>query len=83
MNIDNTTFIGMDVHKKDHKVAMLLPGDDQPRQWVVLNRPSKLKVMAKKILKQAPGKVIVVYEAGVCGFALQRQLVSYGLDCKV
>jgi hypothetical protein len=33
---------------------------------------------AKKLLREAPGPVVCTYEAGPCGYALQRQLVGLG-----
>ncbi len=37
----------------------------------------------KKIKKQAPGEVRACYEAGPCGFILQRQIEEEGVSCVV
>lgn len=80
---DSTTYVGMDAHKKEHKVAMLLPGSDSPQEWVVKNELREIRRMVRRVKKQAPGPIVVGYEAGVCGFALKRQIDTGGVDCKV
>mgnify|MGYP002632415661 CR=1 FL=1 len=74
---ESITFVAMDVHKKQHSVAMLLPNAQTPDEWTVVNTAAALKKMVRRICKKAPGRVLVCYEAGVCGFALQRQIQSY------
>ena len=78
-----TTFVGMDVHKKQHKIAMLLPGSDEPVEWTVQNQPDAIRRMVRRVKKQAPGPVEFSYEAGVCGFALQRLIEAQGVRCIV
>src|SRR5258707_9742514 len=39
--------------------------------------------MVKKILKEAKGEVRMCYEAGPCGYALQRTLKELGVNCIV
>jgi len=82
--MENTiTHVGLDAHKIDHKAAMLLPGSDQPQEWVVQNQPRAIKRMIRQIKKLAPGPVLFCYEAGVCGFALKRQIEAEGVGCMV
>jgi len=80
---ESITYVALDTHKKEHEVAMMLGGENQVRQWRVLNRPQDISRMVKKIQKQASGSIQFCYEAGPCGFNLQRQLISMGVDCKV
>jgi len=80
---ESTTFLGMDVHKKQHKIAMLLPGSDEPAQWTVNNEPDAIRRMVRRAKKLAPGPVEFSYEAGVCGFALQRLIEAQGVECVV
>ena len=40
MTENGITFVGMDAHKKAINVAMLLPGKDQPLEWLVANEPA-------------------------------------------
>ena len=37
------TYVGMDTHKKDHKVALHYPGDEQIIQFVELTKALKRK----------------------------------------
>ena len=80
---DCTTHVGLDAHKKEHKVAMLLPDSDSAQQWTVKNERLELKRMVRRIQRLAPGPVVFCYEAGVCGFALKRQIEAHGVECKV
>ena len=77
------TYVGMDTHKKDHKVALLYPGDEQIIQFVVKNNVREIRKMVKKIKKQAPSDVWFCYEAGVCGFTLKRWIEALGCKCDV
>jgi transposase len=80
---DSTTYVALDTHKKEHQVAMVLAGEKQIRQWKVLNRAQDIRRMVKKIQKEAPGAIRFCYEAGPCGFDLQRKLISLGVECQV
>ena len=73
------TYVAMDTHKKDHKIALRYPGEEQMVQFTVKNNARDIKKMVTKIKKQAPGEVVFCYEAGVCGFTLKRRIE--GLDC--
>lgn len=79
---ENITYVGMDVHKKEHRVAMILPGG-QMKEWKVVNGQRELQRMIKAIRRQAPGEIVICYEAGPCGFGLQRQLSGEGIECYV
>jgi len=39
--------------------------------------------MVRRIKKRAPGAIVFCYEAGVCGFALKRQIEKHGVRCDV
>jgi len=84
MNHD-TTYVGIDAHKKEHRVAMLLPGSDEFHESATGTSAAKVRRMVRRIRKQAPGGVVFCYEAGVCGFALKRQIESAaeGVRCVV
>ena len=71
---NDITWVGMDVHKKAVNVAVILPGGKEYVEWQVSNEPRAVKRLAKKLVKMAPREVRVCYEAGPCGFVLQRQL---------
>jgi len=78
-----TTLVGMDVHKQDITVAMLVPDAGRLLEWRVANEPTAVRRMAKKLEREGVGPVHCVYEAGPCGYALQRQLQQLGLTCEV
>jgi transposase len=82
-NSTEITYVAMDVHKKQHSIAMILPGSDQVTEWTIHNNDREIKRMVKRLEKAAPGQIEVCYEAGVCGFALQRKLSNKRIDCKV
>ncbi|MBI2931375.1 MAG: IS110 family transposase [Planctomycetes bacterium] len=65
------------------QVAMLLPGSDVPIEWQVANEGGAIRRMVKKIQREAKGEVRMCYEAGPCGYALQRTLKDLGVDCMV
>ena len=77
------THVALDAHKKEHRVCMMLPGEKSVREFSVKNQPREIKRMVKRIAKQAPGPIRMCYEAGPCGFALQRQIVAAGASCVV
>ena len=84
MSENGITFVGMDAHKKAINVAMLLPGARQPVEWQVANEPGAIRRLAKKLGREAAGEVRCCYEAGPCGYALQRELESAdGIICEV
>jgi transposase len=74
----------MDAHKKAISVAMLLPGRRDPEEWQVTNEPKSIERLAKKLVREAPGEVRCCYEAGPCGYVLQRELeAAGGVICEV
>jgi transposase len=77
------TWVGLDAHQATIQVAMLLPGRSEPVQWQVANEPRDVRRMVRKIQRAAPGALRSCYEAGVCGYALQRQLEAAGMTCAV
>lgn len=79
---NDTTYVGLDAHKKRIRVAMLDPSG-KFTEWTVSNEPGAVRRMARKILREAPGPVEACYEAGPCGYDLQRQLTAQDLDCIV
>jgi transposase len=80
---ESITHVALDAHKKFLQVALLEPGKREPVEWRVVHEDAAVRRMAKRIQREASGKVQVCYEAGPCGYALQRTLVKLGLDCVV
>jgi transposase len=78
-----TTFVGLDVHRKDIAVAMLVTGCGGPLEWRVANEPTAVRRLTRKLEREGGPRVHCVYEAGPCGYVLQRQLQGLGLACDV
>ncbi len=69
------TWVGMDAHKQFIMVAVRLSGRTDLVEWKVNNEPRAVKRLAKKLVREAKGnEVRCCYEAGPCGYALQRQM---------
>lgn len=77
------TYVAMDTHKKQHNVAVILPGSAEIIEMVVANTVREIGRMVKKIKKISPGQVHFCYEAGVCGFTLKRRIEGLGCQCAV
>ena len=78
-----TTYVGVDAHKKNLFLAMLAGSGPTPVTWQVPNEPQAVRRLVRKLEREAPGPVRVCYEAGVCGYALQRQLTTTRVACQV
>jgi transposase len=78
-----TTYVGVDAHKKDLFVAMLVDDARVPVTWQVANEPQAVRRLVRKLEREAPGAVRVCYEAGPGGYALQRQLTTARVRCQV
>jgi transposase len=77
------TFVGLDAHKNTIVVAMLLPGEKQPEEWRIAHEPKALRRLVAKLKRSAVGGIRCCYEAGPCGYALQRRLEALGVECRV
>jgi transposase len=78
-----TTYVGIDAHKKDLFIAMLLGQEKTPVTWQLANEPNAVRRLVRKLEREAPGPVRVFYEAGPCGYALQRQVTTSRVSCDV
>lgn len=77
------TYVGMDVHKKAIHVAMLPAGSRTAVHWQLVNEPRAIKRLVRRLKREAPGELRCCYEAGPCGFALQRRLQQMGIPCEL
>ena len=78
------TYAGLDVHKSGINVAVILPGSTQvDAEWQLANDARSRVRMVRKLKRLGGGHVSVCYEAGPCGYALQRELRDAGLKCAV
>ncbi len=78
-----TTYVGVDAHKKDLFIAMLIGNERTPVTWTVPNEPNAVRRLVRKLEREAPGPVRMCYEAGPCGYALQRQVATARVSCQV
>ena len=78
-----TTFVGIDAHKKDLFIAMLIGDQSTPVTWQLANEPTAVRRLVRKLEREAPGPVRACYEAGPCGYALQRQMTTTRVSCQV
>ena len=78
-----TTYVGIDAHKKDLFIAMLTGPAAAPVTWQLANEPKAVRRLVRKLERDAPGPVRVFYEAGPCGYALQRQITTSRVSCEV
>jgi transposase len=80
---DSTTFFGLDVHKDSITVALYLPGEKEPVEWKEGNTEASLRRLTRRLKKRASGQLQGCYEAGGCGYAVQRTLAGHGVKCQV
>src|SRR6266542_311611 len=78
-----TTYVGIDAHKKDLFIAMLIGNQTTPVTWQLANEPQAVRRLVRKLEREAPGPVQMCYEAGPCGYALQRQVTTARVTCQV
>jgi transposase len=76
------THVGLDVHKASIAIAKLRPSSDTPLVWEIPNDPKAIKKVFGKMLGEV-AELRCCYEAGPCGFEVQRQLEAMGIECVV
>jgi transposase len=81
---DRITYIGLDVHKADIVVAVAEGGlRGEVRDYGrIVNTPAALERLARKLGHDGV-KLRFCYEAGPCGYGIQRQLSALGHECVV
>ena len=81
---NGNTYVGLDTSKETIHVAVLRPGTSQALSSHLPNEPEAVRRMTRKLLREAAGgEVVMAYEAGPCGYALQRQVEKLGARCLV
>lgn len=82
--VEATTHVGLDVHKQSISVALLLPGSVKAVQWEMRNEAGEVRRLVRRLRRDAgESAVLCAYEAGPCGYVLQRQLAREGVACQV
>lgn len=82
MSENITAFVGLDVHKESIAIAVAEPGRAAPR-FIGTTGPTLREVQKALTHWGTPAQLLVVYEAGPCGYGLARQLASKGYRCEV
>jgi transposase len=77
-------FVGLDVHKETISVAHAAGGTTAAPHFVgqIGTRQCDLDKLVRRLRSQSP-RLVFAYEAGPCGYVLQRYLAGKGLDCRV
>jgi transposase len=75
-----TIYVGLDAHKSNWKIN----GRMGSVEVASFSQDPNAGVLNKYFKKHYPGaRIAVVYEAGFCGFGIQRSLTALGIDCMV
>ena len=80
---DVITYVGIDAHKKDLFISMLVGSQATPTAWTVPHEPNAIRRLIRRLEREAPGPIRACYEAGPCGYALQRRLTTPRVSCQV
>jgi hypothetical protein len=62
---------------------MLIGDQTAPVTWTVPNEPNAVRRLVRTLEREAPGPLRMRYEAGPCGYALQRQVTTPRVSCQV
>lgn len=82
MGQDTIQYVGCDVHKETITVAVAASGREPARVVATIaNQPEAVRRLMAQL--GAPTTLEVGYEAGPCGYTLQRQLTGLGITCVV
>ena len=83
MNQFTTDYVGLDVHKDSVDISIANSGDAEARHVGKVAGDLNAVTKALRRLAKDARQLHVVYEAGPCGFVLQRHLSALGFDCQV
>ncbi len=78
-------YIGLDVHKDTIAVAVARVGREAAEyRGEIANKPKTVEKLIRRLSEEFDGGVLLFcYEAGPCGYGLDRQLMGSGHECLV
>jgi transposase len=79
--MESTSLIAFDQHAATTVAAVLLPGQHTPALHTLASDSPTILRFVERLRRQ--GAVRCCYEAGPCGFELQRALTSRGIPCDI
>ena len=84
MNEDSVVYVGVDVAKAKHAVAIAESGRSGEVRYVgeIETTPAAVERFVRKLARKHP-RLHFCYEAGPTGYGLYRQLVALGHACEV
>ena len=59
------TYVGIDAHKADLQVALLVPDATEPVVWTVTNEARAVDRLRRKLKRSGPGPIACCYEAAL------------------
>lgn len=80
--MQSTPLIAFDQHAATTVAAVLLPGQQRPALHPLTSDSSTILRFVQRVARRS-GSVRCCYEAGPCGFELQRALAQHGIACDV
>ena len=78
---ESTTLVAFDQHAATTMAAVLRPGHRAPMLHPLTSAVAEIRRFVRRLGR--PGTVRCCYEAGPCGFELQRALAADGVPCDV
>jgi transposase len=79
----STTYVGLDAHRDTIQVAVLSAEGERVLEFEALHDVRGVKRLATRLRQTATGPIRCCYEAGPCGYSLQRHLQALGIECVV
>ena len=77
-----TTWVGLDVHQEEIVVAVLEGSSGETMHLSVRHDTRGIAKLVRR-LKESGNRVECAYEAGPCGYTLERRLMAEGIGCIV
>jgi transposase len=77
-----TTYVGLDAHQESTSGAIILAGGEVVEDRFATTEEG-IRRWVRRLKRRCEGRILCCYEAGPLGYALQRTLVSLGVECIV